>query len=96
MKSTTALQICSIFQKTYPDSVCVYLDAESAAGGTSPDIEDRVHTFGINESKFLYVPTIQNVHQIFEMISEFVRVKRSLVEKTGANCQLLVVWDSIN
>ena len=55
MKSTTALQICAIFQKKYSNSVCVYLDAESAAGGTSPDVEDRIMTFGINKDKFLNI-----------------------------------------
>ena len=33
-KSTTALQLCSIFQHMYgKDAICLYIDTESAAGG---------------------------------------------------------------
>ena len=96
MKSTTAMQICSIFQRIYDNAVCVYIDTESAAGGTSPDIEDRIATFGINKDKFMYVSTVQNIHQVFDMIAQFVEIKRGIKEKTGTNCQLIIVWDSIN
>lgn len=94
-KSTTAMQICAIFQRMYSNAVCVYLDAESAAGGTSPDIEDRINTFGINKDKFMYIPTVMNVHQIFECISKFVQLKHGVVEKTKQPCNVIVVWDSI-
>lgn len=94
-KSTTALQLCSIFQKVHKDAICVYIDAESAAGGESADIEDRVKTFGINKEQFMYVPVVMNVHQVFEMIGQFVDLKRELRDKKNVNCQVLIVWDSI-
>lgn len=94
-KSTTALQICATFQRTHENSICVYIDAESAAGGESADIEDRIVTFGINKERFLYVPVVMNIHEIFEMIKSMVELKQQLRAKVGKNCQVLVVWDSI-
>lgn len=94
-KSTTALQLCAIFQMIYQDGLCVYIDAESSAGGTSADVQDRVVTFGIRTDHFMYVPVVANVHQVFEMIANFVNLKREIRGKTGTNCQLLIIWDSI-
>lgn len=94
-KSTTALQICALFQKQHESSTCVYIDTESAAGGTSADVEDRILTFGIDKSRFLYVPSVMNLHEIFEMISNFVTLKRDLREKKDVKSDLLIVWDSI-
>lgn len=94
-KSTTALQLCSMFQNTYPYAICVYIDSESAAGGTSADVQDRVKTFGINEEKFLYVPVVMNIKEVFEAIEQFVMLKRDLRGRVGENHHLLIVWDSI-
>ena len=94
-KSTTALQICATFQRTHKDSLCVYIDAESAAGGESPDIQDRIQTFGIDRDTFLYVPVVMDIKQTFEMIKSFVETKRELREKAQTDCRLCIVWDSI-
>lgn len=95
MKSTTALQFCGIFQSIYENAICVYVDAESSAGGTSSDIQDRIQTFNINTDKFLYVPVVMNIKEIFDLIADFVKLKRDLNSRVGTNCQLLIIWDSI-
>lgn len=94
-KSTTALQICALFQAQHVGSTCVYIDTESAAGGTSADVEDRIITFGIDKSRFLYVPSVMNLHEVFEMIANFVNLKREVRERTGVGSDLLIIWDSI-
>ena len=95
MKSTTAMQFCSMFQTMYPNAICVYIDAESAAGGTSSDIQDRIQTFNIKTDKFLYVPVVMNIKEIFDLIADFVNLKRDLNSRVGTNCELLIIWDSI-
>lgn len=94
-KSTTAMQFCSMFQTMYPNAICVYIDAESAAGGTSSDIQDRIQTFNIKTDKFLYVPVVMNIKEIFDLIADFVNLKRDLNSRVGTNCELLIIWDSI-
>ena len=94
-KSTCALQFCAIFQAFHKDAVVVYLDAESAAGGESPDIEDRIRTFGIDRDRFLYKPIVMDLKQTFEMVQELIGIKQQLQERTGREIFVLFVWDSI-
>lgn len=94
-KSTCALQFCSMFQSKHPDSVVVYLDTESAAGGESTDIEDRINTFDIDRERFLYKAIVMDVKQTFEMLEELVKLKTQLQEKTGKEYFVLFVLDSI-
>lgn len=95
MKSTVALQFCALFQQFHPDSVVVYLDTESAAGGESPEISDRVKTFGINPERFLYYSVIMDLKQMFDMMQELIDIKLELQKKTGKEVFVLFVLDSI-
>lgn len=94
-KSTVALQFCALFQQFHPDSVVVYLDTESAAGGESPEISDRVKTFGINPERFLYYSVIMDLKQMFDMMQELIDIKLELQKKTGKEVFVLFVLDSI-
>ena len=94
-KSTCAIQFCATFQAVWPDATVVYLDTESAAGGESRDIEDRIETFGINREKFLYKPIVMDLKETFELVHTLVDLKGQLKQKTGKDCQVLFVLDSI-
>lgn len=94
-KSTCALQFCSVFQQVHSDSVVVYLDAESAAGGQSSDVEDRVNTFGIDRERFLHKAIVMDLKQTFEMLEELIKLKQQMESKTNREFFILFVLDSI-
>ncbi len=94
-KSTCSLYLCSQFLKIHENSCVIYLDTESAAGGESKDIEDRIETFGIDRERFLYKPFVMNVKEIFEVIEQLADLKKQMEVKTQKEYDILVVWDSI-
>ena len=84
-----------MFQNHHKDSVVVYLDTESAAGGESVEIDDRIKTFGINTDRFLYKPIVMDLKQTFDLLQELIGLKQKLQEKTGREVFVLFVLDSI-
>lgn len=100
-KSTLALQFTSLFQQAYKNAVCIYLNVEEAAGniGTNTNksigLEDRIITFGIDESRFLHKPVLLNVKEMFELINDLIQIKPQMEQKTGEEYQILFVLDSI-
>lgn len=97
-KSTFAYQMAKQIYTTYENSITVYLDIEGS-GGTTKSNESRVSrmdTFGLNDSsRFLYMPIVVNVMELFELINELVETKKAAELKTGKEFYLLIIWDSI-
>lgn len=103
-KSTLALQYCGQFLSTYENSIVVYLDTESSAGGCVSDsnengfpaeILDRMEIFGIDAGRFLYTPVVMDLKQIFDMLKELVGLKRKLQDSRGNEVFVTFVLDSI-
>jgi RecA/RadA recombinase len=102
-KSTLALQFSAIFQKTYPNSICVYLNVEEAAGDIKPNtesvhqmgIDDRISTFNIDPKRFLHKPILLDVKEMFELINDLIQIKPQMEQRTGQAYQVLFILDSI-
>ena len=95
-KSTAAFQFAANFQKANPNSVVVYLDIESAAAAIDEgNISNRIDTFRIDRSKFLYKPLVTSLEQVFELIDALVGIKKKLEEHTGSEYRVLFIWDSL-
>lgn len=94
-KSTIALQLSSMFLNLNPDSAVCYIDTESASNDKTPDIEDRIVTFGIPRERFLYKAMMLDVFQVFEAIKSLIGVKKEMEEKTKREYKVMVILDSI-
>lgn len=105
-KSTTALQYSGMFLSAYQNGVSVYLDTESSAGGVvdanskgvvppPPEIVDRMNIFGIPEDRFIYIPVVMNIKEIFDLIVSFVEMKKTIENAKGVEVPVLFVLDSI-
>ncbi len=95
-KSTAAFQFAANFQRANPDSVVVYLDIESAAAAIDEsNIANRIDTFRIDRTKFLYKPLVTSLEQVFELIDSLVNIKKKLEEHTGSEYKVLFIWDSL-
>lgn len=102
-KSTLAFQFASIFQKTHPNSVVMYLDIEGSSNvENSIYFENRTKTFNIDESRFTYCPSVMNLGQIFSAIDLMIKLKFDFdlrINKAKASkefeTKLLIIWDSI-
>jgi KaiC/GvpD/RAD55 family RecA-like ATPase len=107
-KSTVSLQFGAQFLKVYEDSIVLYINIEEPSSnkkgkydnGTDSDIytdrmEERLKTFGIDMSRFIYKPVEFNIPQVFELIRNVCDIKKKLEEKYKTEYRLLVIWDSI-
>ena len=95
-KSTFAFQFASSFLNQYENSVVVYLDIENASSSDRDDShEDRVTTFEIDRSRFMYKPMILSIKETFSLIKDLVDVKKKIEDKFGNECRVLFIWDSI-
>lgn len=96
-KSTLALQFCTAFQHSSPDSVCVYLNIEEAAAENSKiaGIASRSEVFGIDEDRFLHKPMAATVIEVFELIKQLVEIKMKMEERIKREFRVLFVVDSI-
>lgn len=95
-KSTFAFQFSSIFQKTYPNGLVVYLDIEASGNVASSEFRvNRTEAFGIDMQRFKYEPIVLDVMQVFELIETLVSLKKQFEDKIGKEFHILIVWDSI-
>jgi predicted ATP-dependent serine protease len=92
-KSTIALQYCANFLETYPNAIALYIDRESTE--YDEKIQDRLATFGIDKNRFMYRSTVGDVKDIYKMVVEAVDIKQKVFKKSGVECYLTIVWDSI-
>jgi len=92
-KSTCAFQWAKRFQDLYPDSVVVYLDVEGASEVAEEN--SRTSTFNIDMSRFMYMPAVLNIKQVFECIVRMADVKHQFEEKTQREFKVMVIWDSL-
>jgi len=95
-KSTFAFQFAAAFQRQYKNSVVVYLDIENAASSAGDNAhEDRITTFEIDRSRFMYKPMILSITETFDLIRDLVEVKQKIESKLGKEAYVLFIWDSI-
>lgn len=95
-KSTLAFQFSSVFQKIYPNSVCVYIDIEGSGNQKSNEFrQSRVEIFGLDPTRFKYEPIVLNVDGVFELIDRLVKIKNTFEEKLGQEFYIAIIWDSI-
>lgn len=95
-KSTLAFQFSSVFQKIYPNSVCVYIDIEGSGNQKSNEFrQSRIEIFGLDRQRFKYEPIVLNVDGVFQLIERLVKIKNTFEEKLGQEFYVAFIWDSI-
>jgi hypothetical protein len=95
-KSTLAFQFSSVFQKIYPNSVCVYIDIEGSGNQKSNDFrQSRIEIFGLDQKRFKYEPIVLNVDGVFQLIDRLVKIKNTFEEKLNQEFYIAIIWDSI-
>jgi len=92
-KSTCAFAWARKFQDDYPDSVVVYLDIEGASEVSEDN--SRISTFGIDTDRFMYMPAVLDIKQVFECIVKISDVKKQFEETTKREFKVMVIWDSL-
>lgn len=99
-KSSVAFQFSASFLKQYPNSIVLYIDTETASNTRSDNgldefINSRIETLGIDKSRFKYFPIVVDIPEFFNIVDEFIAMKKTFEEKTGQEVKLLIVWDSM-
>jgi len=92
-KSTCAFAWARKFQDTYEDSVVVYLDIEGASEVSEEN--SRISTFNIDLDRFMYMPAVLDIKQVFECIVKMADVKKQFEEKTNKEFKVMIIWDSL-
>jgi predicted ATP-dependent serine protease len=93
-KSTLAFQFSSVFQKIYPNSVCVYIDVEGSGNQKSNDFrQSRIEIFGLDQKRFKYEPIVLNVDGVFQLIDRLVKIKNTFEEKLNQEFYIAIIWD---
>jgi len=92
-KSTCAFAWARKFQDAYDDSVVVYLDIEGASEVSEDN--SRISTFGIDTDRFMYMPAVLDIKQVFECIVHMADVKRQFEATTKREFKVMVIWDSL-
>ncbi|MFW6219387.1 MAG: hypothetical protein ACOC33_00835 [bacterium] len=96
-KSTLAFQFCKQFITHNDNGLIAYIDIEGA-GNTAAEQKyrmNRIDTFGIDSTRFQYLPMILDLNGIFEIIQKFCEIKRQVEEAQQKEFYLCIVWDSI-
>lgn len=95
-KSTTAFQFSAAFQKTYPNSIIVYIDIEGSGNVAKSEFRvSRIESFGLDLSRFKYEPILLDVMSVFQLIEALVDIKKKAEEKTGKEFYVAFIWDSV-
>jgi len=94
-KSTFCFTFAKSFLDTHANSVAVYLDIEGASECEGSEYGARSDTFGLDPERFLYMPAVLNVKQVFDTIEKFAEAKKQFEEKTGEDFHVLLIWDSL-
>lgn len=97
-KSTVAFQFCKAFQETHPNGLTAYIDVEGAGNSNEENSQfrlSRIQSFGIDTSRFQYLPMILDLNGIFNIIQQFCEIKRQAEEAQGKQFYVTIVWDSI-
>lgn len=94
-KSTFCFTFAKSFLDNHTNSVVVYLDIEGASECKDSAYGARSDTFGLDPERFLYMPAVLNVKQVFDTIEQFSQAKKQFEEKSGERFHVLIIWDSL-
>jgi len=94
-KSTFCFTFAKSFLDKHTNSVVVYLDIEGASECSDSEYGARSETFGLDPERFLYMPAVLNVKQVFDTIEKFADAKKQFETKTNEDFHVLIIWDSL-
>ena len=94
-KSTFCFTFAKSFLDMHKNSVVVYLDIEGASECEGSEYGSRADTFGLDPERFLYMPAVLDVKQVFDTIEQFSQAKKQFEEKSNEKFHVLIIWDSL-